>query len=270
MPPHDTSALQSLLDGITAYIGAILVSNVPESLYEKSPNRRQKWLATGAGKDELFGHRYCHFFGVKNGNDAAEKTDAVTNRRGIFGGLQRIQEGAVNATGSLTRCGMPYTDAQAFERRVVDWAESGSQLVYPGGHPTEAMQIVDDDALMKWSADGALLQRELNRFLSGPAGDEPKTKATQRTSKRRRTIYAKPLTPTQSRALELYGECNGRICEIARRMGVKHPTVNQHLKAAWRKLPELAPKNTKASKKRTTLPADKKGQVAIAENRRLR
>ena len=86
------------------------------------------------------------------------------------------------------------------------------------------------------------------------------TKAPSR--KRRRTAVTKPLTSLQQQALELYAKHNGKLADVAREMGVSHPTVSKHLSAAWRKLPNLVPSKGKHGRTRR-LPHDRRGQANL-------
>ena len=82
-------------------------------------------------------------------------------------------------------------------------------------------------------------------------------------SRRRRTRSNRPLTELQRQALELYGTHNGKIIDIANAMNISHSTVHDHLKAVWKKMPDLAPKKTKAAGRTRSIPADRRGQATI-------
>jgi len=82
-------------------------------------------------------------------------------------------------------------------------------------------------------------------------------------TRRRRTAAVKPLTELQQQAVELYAKHNGRVADVAREMGVTHATVHGHLKAAWRKLPELVPKKVGKPAQTRRLPTDRRGQVNL-------
>jgi hypothetical protein len=96
---------------------------------------------------------------------------------------------------------------------------------------------------------------------------DPKRPAQHAKRRARRT---KGLTPLQQRALELYAEHNGDIGLVSVAMGVTRPTVHGHLKAAWRKVPNLAPKDSRRANRTGSIPSDQRGQANIAEDRRRR
>jgi len=129
---------------------------------------------------------------------------------------------------------------------VIGWIKKNRLELYPveGDRMTNGAPMLADR-----------IEAEATRIdAAGPTPD------VHRKTKRRRTASTKPLTELQKQALELYGEHNGRVGEIATAMNVTHSTVSQHLKAAWRKYPYLAPK--KVSPVRTqSLPTDRRGQV---------
>jgi DNA-binding CsgD family transcriptional regulator len=86
-----------------------------------------------------------------------------------------------------------------------------------------------------------------------------------RKRKRRLTAADKPLTRRQNQAVELFAKHKGKIQKIADEMGISHATVNQHLKAAARKLPEfrrLLPRQSTPKKRR--LPIDSRGQALLS------
>lgn len=84
-----------------------------------------------------------------------------------------------------------------------------------------------------------------------------------RGTKRRRTAVVQPLTQLQQQAVELYGKHNGSVKAIAAEMKIKHSTVNQHLNAAWRKLPYLKPNKTAPVNRSRGLPVDRRGQPTV-------
>ncbi len=80
--------------------------------------------------------------------------------------------------------------------------------------------------------------------------------------RRRSTQQPKKLTPKQTEALKLHGDCNGNIAEVARRIGKDRKTAEQHVNAAFTKLGQNVP--TKA--KTTSLKTDRRGQADIAKS----
>lgn len=80
--------------------------------------------------------------------------------------------------------------------------------------------------------------------------------------RRRSTPQPKPLTARQTEAMKHHGDCQGKIAEIARRMGVVRKTAAQHVKAAFTKLGKNVP--TKA--KTTSLKTDRRGQADVAKS----
>jgi DNA-binding CsgD family transcriptional regulator len=108
-----------------------------------------------------------------------------------------------------------------------------------------------------------VLEGERQQEATEKAGNEGDRPRVQR-RRRRKTVTTRPLTDQQQQALELYAKHSGRISIIAQEMGIGHPTVIQHLKAAWQKLPHLAPKKTGPAGKARRLPQDRRGQAIVA------
>lgn len=78
--------------------------------------------------------------------------------------------------------------------------------------------------------------------------------------RRRQNPQPKPLTPRQTEAMKHHGDCQGKIAEIARRMGVARKTAEQHVKAAFTKLGQSVPKKVKT----TSHKKDRRGQENVA------
>ena len=80
--------------------------------------------------------------------------------------------------------------------------------------------------------------RKAAELADNATGDTKATKSNRIRSRNRRPAKAPPkkLTDRQSEVLLLYGECKGNMSEVARRMGVTHPTAMQHYNAANTKL----------------------------------
>lgn len=79
--------------------------------------------------------------------------------------------------------------------------------------------------------------------ITGVTKPEAASTATPAKVKRGRTHNRKPakgpprqLTDRQSETLRLFGELNGNMSEVARRMGITHPVARQHYDAANKKL----------------------------------
>lgn len=96
-----------------------------------------------------------------------------------------------------------------------------------------------------------------------------KSKNESRTPPRRR-INRRPggkqtprLTGRQLEAHRLYGETNGNMSEVARRMGVKPTTAKQHYDAANEKLGRIAGSQIKP--KTQSLPRDRRGQETVSD-----
>lgn len=87
-----------------------------------------------------------------------------------------------------------------------------------------------------------------------------KRKGRQRQT-RQRQAEPRPLTPRQSEAIQLAGECKGNLAKAARQMGVDRKTFVQHYKAGLAKLGTKAagPNRMKPQK----LPTDRRGQANI-------
>ncbi|MCC6422830.1 MAG: hypothetical protein IT447_05075 [Phycisphaerales bacterium] len=119
--------------------------------------------------------------------------------------------------------------------------------------------------LRRWCA--RLMERG-NIVTGNPASASttPVTKSgrKQKTAKRRSRIAdGALLTDRQKQALAMHGEKQS-VAEIAKAMGIKHPTVNRLLKAGQRKLGVYA--NKSHGHKPQSLPHDRRGQVSIAGN----
>lgn len=104
----------------------------------------------------------------------------------------------------------------------------------------------------------AVEQAWLGRYIY--LNPEPLVKQARKAKGRQ----SRELTPLQTRAVQLDGECNGNISEAARRMGVDRKTYKQHLDAAYRKLGRLAPMLSRT----TRLPKDKRGQERVTKDKR--
>jgi DNA-binding CsgD family transcriptional regulator len=104
------------------------------------------------------------------------------------------------------------------------------------------------------------LQRTVLAAMEGTATAQ-KVKGT---SKRRRTAGERPLTELQKQSLDMLAKNNGRRVLAAREMGISHATFNQHLNAAYRKLPALAPKDAPAARRTKRLRPDRRGQADIS------
>ncbi len=111
--------------------------------------------------------------------------------------------------------------------------------------------------------------KALLSYLSEAAGgknEDRSTAKTKATTKRRRKRSGGTTTPRltarQTEAMQLHGECEGNIAEVARRMGVVRKTAEQHVNAAFTKLGKSVPK-TKA--RTSSLTTDKRGQTTVAE-----
>lgn len=130
---------------------------------------------------------------------------------------------------------------------------------------TNALEVPDgrrafENLLCEWRKVAEDIEGGLCTKPSSPEGE---IKPRRRGSKRQRRAAQKPLTKLQTQAVELYGTHNGKVTEIAREMGIKYQAVQKHLKAAWRKLPELTPKSHKSTGRTKRLPRDRRGQVAL-------
>jgi DNA-binding CsgD family transcriptional regulator len=133
----------------------------------------------------------------------------------------------------------------------------------PAGALVDAAADMDGKRQRVWDAADvavAALEGWVARSATGEAPDA-KRKGIKKPHRRRKTTAVRPLTELQRRALELYGTMNGNIGKIAIEMGITHSTVNQHLKAVWRKLPNLAPKKRAPVGRTQKLPTDNRGQL---------
>lgn len=95
-----------------------------------------------------------------------------------------------------------------------------------------------------------------------PAEQRSKAKRTVTGRRRRQSPQPKPLTPKQTEALKLHGDCQNNIAEIARRMKIGRKTAEQHVKAAFKKLGKSVPLKAKT----TQLKTDRRGQSDVIES----
>ena len=100
---------------------------------------------------------------------------------------------------------------------------------------------------------------ECRRTIAAPKRGGKKHK------RNRPSLEMKPLTEKQTEAAQIVGQCKGNISEAARRLGVTRKTVEQHYKAALRKMGETVVKQATRQ-----LPLDRRGQIAVSEDRRRR
>jgi len=98
----------------------------------------------------------------------------------------------------------------------------------------------------------------------GPPGDTAKPPLRRR---RRPPMNPKgrPLTAKQTEAVQIVGECKGNYAEAARRVGKDRKTVEQHYRAAMRKLGKIVLPKPKLR----ALPQDRRGQPNVSEDGRL-
>ncbi len=116
----------------------------------------------------------------------------------------------------------------------------------------------------KTTVDHADLQKRLGNAADiAPAtlNDKSPTKPMKRRRKSTNT-KVNPLTPQQTEAIRLDGECKGNMSDVGRRMGISRQCAKQHLEAAYKKL------GINASKKATTerLKTDRRGQEVVHDN----
>jgi hypothetical protein len=86
-----------------------------------------------------------------------------------------------------------------------------------------------------------------------PTGDN-------RPRRNRKPLNPKELTPKQLEASQIVAECKGDIAEAARRLGKDRATVEQHYRAAMKKLGKTVVKY-----KTKQLPSDRRGQANLAD-----
>jgi len=99
-----------------------------------------------------------------------------------------------------------------------------------------------------------------------PAGADqaPEKTEASKTKRRKRTGAAKAptLTPKQTEAMKLHGDCEGNIAEIARRLGIGRKSAEDRVKAAFKKLGRSIPR--KASTK--ALPTSRRGEEIVSKS----
>jgi len=109
---------------------------------------------------------------------------------------------------------------------------------------------------------------KLDMYLSevdGPAEDadgkipDVKSKGKGR-AKRRRMSNPSPLTAKQVEAVQIVSECKGNLAEAAKRLGVHHSTLQEHHKAAMKKLGKSVVKHATRP-----MPEDRRGQANVAD-----
>jgi predicted DNA-binding protein (UPF0251 family) len=85
--------------------------------------------------------------------------------------------------------------------------------------------------------------------------------------RRRRPPLARkvrPLTPKQTEAVQIVGECKGSFADAARRMGLDRKTVRQHYYAGMKKMGRAIGKKPKTER----LSQDSRGQATVSQDRR--
>lgn len=137
-------------------------------------------------------------------------------------------------------------------RRYVKRADEAAKvlfdaLAHPGRRGTTAARRV-----------AVVLAGEVIEYLDLLVGGVRKSRA-----RRKRTVLERPLTTREVQALELYAQHGGKLSEVARALGVKHPTAHALLKAAWGKMPGLAPGKAKRPGRTRRLPTSRRGQVDV-------
>jgi hypothetical protein len=115
----------------------------------------------------------------------------------------------------------------------------------------------------------AALQRAywvVNRCIAAGIVPEKSLVETVRRKRNRRPARTSisRLTEKQLEAHRLFGETNGNMSEVARRMGVKAATAKQHYDAANKKLGRMA--GQLAKPKTQAIPRDRRGQEIIADD----
>ena len=124
---------------------------------------------------------------------------------------------------------LPIKTPHAFNKRVLDFiaACNGFALAIDEASQSDCWRRLSSNAPQ--APPGAAIEPTVAR----PAPPVAKTPTMR---KRRRETVKRPLTERQVESQRLFGECNGNLAEIARRMGLSVKTVRQHLDAGNRKL----------------------------------
>ena len=120
----------------------------------------------------------------------------------------------------------------------------------------------------QWRADLLVLRSLATSTAPTPPTEaEPDVPKAKR-GKRRQSSKPRPLTPKQTEALQIVGECGGDIAEAARRLGKDRKTVEQHYQAGLAKLGRAMGRKPKVEQLRNGL----RGQpeVTAEDDRRAR
>ena len=115
------------------------------------------------------------------------------------------------------------------------------------GLPDRSLEVLKD-------AEAAL--QVLDQLPVNAKPEAPNAKRVPGRNRKPTKSPAKPLTAKQVEILRLHGECKGNMSEVARRMGVTHPTATQHYTEAHKKLGITASERART----TRLGADHLGQ----------
>jgi DNA-binding CsgD family transcriptional regulator len=112
------------------------------------------------------------------------------------------------------------------------------------------------------------LEAELHRLrLAADSVSRSKARAEGKPRRRRKVDpKPRPLTDKQTEAVHMVGECKGNVTEAANRLGRDRKTVEQHYKAAMKKLGKSQSEHLTIQSR-----ADRRGQATIAtgDDRRL-
>lgn len=161
----------------------------------------------------------------------------------------------------LREAGMTVADLQRLRDAVTEARAVGGELGAFAGELAGALEEGPPDVL-----DHFLCEAE--RLLKyGPWPDDAAPAATasnppaKKPRRKRDSGKVRPLTPKQTEAVQIVGECKGNIAEAARRLGVDRKTIGQHYAAGLAKLGRAAP----AKHATRRLPEDRRGQADVPE-----
>jgi predicted DNA-binding protein (UPF0251 family) len=204
---------------------------------------------------------------VKRAHDAAK---AITNLASYESRDGRVQQEWQQATDDLV---------DAFRQPGVHDAFNAAALQCGWGEVVRAHDAICDCDFMSGNAHHLAMQLGLARSLL--AADDstllwikldhefrvardlitalPKGTAKQRAQRRNKADVARALTPKQTEAIHVVGECKGNIAKAAKQLGRSRKTVKQNYEAGMRKIAA-----TGVKPKTIPIALDRRGQANIS------
>jgi predicted DNA-binding protein (UPF0251 family) len=178
-------------------------------------------------------------------------------------------------------------DYTRFEKEICDvwrhWVQHSDRVLDPSDPvrpwiPRTEWDLVEENARAEGLSGEQYLDREALKELHiycrkhgiplepGPehavAGRETRVRGKGRGRRRRMRQEPRPLTPKQTEAMQIVGECEGDLAEAARKVGICRKSLAERYSAALKKIGLTAAQYLKP--KTVSLPRDRRGQVAVA------